>query len=129
LLSNDQLGDRRQSINQPIDQVERIPKQSIGPAISDEGGVIFSSRAMDNALHEVLEDLFETKRSLFPPTIASVNELRKLYQVFRSFRRSSDTRALVQRVVGTDIDIINRWASFEKGKRQEAGPRHAELLC
>jgi hypothetical protein len=34
-----------------------------GPAISDEDGIILPARAMDDALHEVLEDLFATKRS------------------------------------------------------------------
>jgi hypothetical protein len=63
-------------------------------------------------------DLFETKRSLFPPTIESVDELRKRYQVFM---RSSDTRALEQRVTTTDIDIINRWATFEKAKGRRPG--------
>jgi hypothetical protein len=60
--------------------------RDLGPAISDEEGIIFSSRAsMDDALHEVLEDLFVSKRRLFPPSIESVDELRKRYQVFRSF--------------------------------------------
>jgi hypothetical protein len=87
-----------------------------GPAISDEAGIICGTRVMDDALHEVLEDLFVTKRGLLPATIEDVDELRKRYQVFRSFRRSSDTRALDQWVAETDINIVNRWASVEKAK-------------
>jgi hypothetical protein len=49
-------------------------------AISDEAGVIFLSRAMDDALHEVLEDMFVNKRSLFPPTIKSIDDLQKQYK-------------------------------------------------
>jgi hypothetical protein len=76
---------------------------------------------MDDALPEVLEDLFVTKRSLFPATIEGVEELRKRYQVFRSLQRSSDTRALDQRVAETDIDIVNCWASVEKAKGRRPG--------
>jgi hypothetical protein len=112
--------DVKASINRLVKLKESQGRLS-GPAISDEAGVIFSSRAMDDALHEVLEDLFETKRTLFPPTIESVDELQKRYQVFRSFRQSSDTRALEQRVVTTNIDIINRWATFEKAKGRRPG--------
>ena len=112
--------DVKASINRLI-LLKKSQGRLSGPAISDEAGVIFSSRAMDDALHEVLEDLFEMKKSLFPPTIESGDELRKRYQVFRSFRRSSDTRALEQRVATTDIDTINRWATFEKAKGRRPG--------
>jgi hypothetical protein len=112
--------DIKASINRLIMLKESQGRVS-GPAISDETGVIFSSRAMDDALHEVLEDLFATKRNLFPPTIESVDELRKRYQVFRSFRRSSDTRALERRVAETDIDIVNRWATVKKAKGRRPG--------
>jgi hypothetical protein len=92
-----------------------------GPAISDTSGVIFASRTMDDALHEVLEDLFVTNRSLFPATIEDVEQVLERYQLFRSFRRSSDTRALDQRVAETDIDIVNRWAAVEKAKGRQPG--------
>jgi hypothetical protein len=111
-------------VKKSIDDLLRLKKSQgriSGPAISDEAGIIFGARAMDDALHEILEDLFVTKRSLFPATIEDVEELRKRYQVFRSFRRSSDTRALDQRVAETDIDIVNRWASVEKAKGRRPG--------
>jgi hypothetical protein len=92
----------KESINQLIKLKDCQGKLS-GPAISDGAGVIFSSRAMDDALHEVLEDLFVTKRNLFPATIEDVEELRKRYQIFRYFWRSSDTRAIDQRVTKIDI--------------------------
>jgi hypothetical protein len=112
------------NVKESIDRLIALKKNQSrisGPAISDESGVIFSSRAMDDALHEVLEDLFVTKRGLFPATIEDVEELRKRYQVFRSFWRSSDTRALDQQVAETDIDIVNRWASVEKAKGRRPG--------
>jgi hypothetical protein len=36
-----------------------------GPAISDEKGEAYSSRAIDDCLHEMLEDLFDEKPTLF----------------------------------------------------------------
>ena len=110
----------KESIDRMVNLKESQGKIS-GPAISDEAGIILPSRAMDDALHEVLEDLFVTKRSLFPATIEDVDELRKRYQVFRSFRRSSDTRAIDQKVAETDIDVVNRWAKVEKAKGRRPG--------
>jgi hypothetical protein len=107
--------DIKESINRLITLKEAQSRKS-GPAISDEACVIVSARAMDDALHEVLEELFVNKRNLFPLTIDSIDELRKRYQVFWSFRRSSDTRAIDEQVVPTDIDIVNRWAAVEKAK-------------
>jgi hypothetical protein len=112
--------DIKASINRLITLKEAQSRVS-GPAISDEAGVIFLARAMDDALHEVLEELFVNKRSLFPPTIDSIDELRKRYQGFWSFRRSSDTRAIDQQVASTDIDIVNRWAAVEKAKGRRPG--------
>jgi hypothetical protein len=112
------------NIKESIDRLIKLKKSQgriSGPAISDEEGVILPARAMDDALHEVLEDLFGSKRNLFPATIEDVEELRKRYQVFRSFRRSSDTRALEQQVAQTDIDIVNRWATVEKAKGRRPG--------
>jgi hypothetical protein len=115
--------DVRASIDRLI-TLKRTQGIKAGPVISDEGGAILPARAMDDALHEVLEDLFVNKRRLFPATIEDVEELRKRYQVFRSFRRSSDTRAIDQLVAKTDIDVVNRWASVEKAK----GGRHGQAM-
>jgi hypothetical protein len=48
--------DVKASINRLITLKEAQGRKS-GPTISDEAGVIFSARAMDDALHEVLEHL------------------------------------------------------------------------
>jgi hypothetical protein len=80
-----------------------------GPAICDEGGLLYKTRAVDDSLHEVLEDLFVARRNLFPPQISSLEILRRRYQVFRTLRRTSDTRATETKVLTKDIDIVNRW--------------------
>jgi hypothetical protein len=46
--------------------------------------------------------------------------LRQKYQVFRTYRKSSDSRALVKGVSDVDIDVSNRWQTTlecAKGKR------------
>jgi hypothetical protein len=92
-----------------------------GPAISDSVGRAFSTRDMSDSLVEILEDVFESERGLFPPDIISKEVLRERYQAFRSFRRTSDTRAAEQNISSTDTDIVNRWELVEKAQGRRAG--------
>ena len=85
-----------------------------GPAISDVNGDVFTGKVLDAAMLEVLEELFDANRPLFPENIRTVEELRKAYHCFRSFRRSSDTRALEKQVGTDDIKIVNRWSTVDK---------------
>jgi hypothetical protein len=92
-----------------------------GPAISDENGRLFPTRAIDDMLHEVLEDLFDSDRELFPPQIENEEQVRTRYQAFRTFRRTSDTRAIQKRVSQDDIDVVNRWKQVEQAKGSRPG--------
>jgi hypothetical protein len=65
-----------------------------GPAISDEKGRVLTSSTIDQAMHEVLEDLVVQHQDLFPSSIISRDDIESTYHAFRSFRRSSDTGAL-----------------------------------
>jgi hypothetical protein len=85
-----------------------------GPAISDISGRVLSHRALNDSLLEVLEDLFDTHRELFPASIPDKETLRKRVQVYRTLRRTSDTRALEQKVGQSDIDVVNRWKALER---------------
>jgi hypothetical protein len=91
-----------------------------GPAISDMAGRAFTTRDMSDSLLEILEDLFETDRALFPPDITTKEILRERYQAFRTFRRTSDTRAAEMNVSATDTDIVNRWQLVEKAQGRRA---------
>jgi hypothetical protein len=91
-----------------------------GPAISDSNGQAFATRDMSDSFVEILEDLFDSDRVLFPPDIMSKDILRERYQAYRSFRRTSDTRAAEMNVSSTDIDIVNRWESVEKAQGRRA---------
>jgi hypothetical protein len=100
-----------------------------GPAISDEKGRSYSTKDMTGSLLEILEDLFDSDRHLFPPDITSKEILRDRYQAFRTFRKTSDTRAAEMEVSSSDVDIVNRWESVEKAQgRRAAMPMRLHYL-
>ena len=92
-----------------------------GPAIADETGRMFRMRDLDEMLQELLSSLLVNKKELFPEDIKNQDDIKKFYQCFRSFRRSSDTRALEQKLSSTDIDIVNRWRKVEAGQGRRPG--------
>ena len=87
-----------------------------GPTVSNTQGVVFSMEGIDDCFKEALEDIFKTRRHLFPKTIKNRDDLKSSYQIFRSLRRSSDTQALEMKVTGLDIDIVKRWVEVEASK-------------
>jgi hypothetical protein len=87
-----------------------------GPVISKENGHLFSSRAIDESLLEVLEELFASNQDLFPTKIEMIQDLQKAYQVFRTLPMTSATQALEMRVSKDDIDVVNRWAGVERAQ-------------
>jgi hypothetical protein len=74
----------REKIKRLLD-FKRSIGQVIGPAISDIKGKIYSSRSLNDAFLEILEDLFETHRELFPRSIEDKDTLRKRIQANRTF--------------------------------------------
>ena len=58
-------------------------------------------------IHEVLLDIFNSKRFLFPIDITEPDTVTKHYQCFRTFRRSSDTQAIERKVATANIDVVN----------------------
>ena len=94
-----------------------------GPAISDVKGNILKSTEIDEMLLEILEEMYEEDPDGFPAEIDSKEKLGDGYHCFRTFRRTSDTRALNVGVDGVDIDIVNRWTKKEKaGSRTMSQP-------
>lgn len=91
-----------------------------GPAISDETGHIFSTTHVNEAIQEILEELFESKQSLFPKTITTKEDIAFNYQAFRSFRRASDTRAMNQHIKSDVIELVNRWHAVDKADGNRA---------
>jgi hypothetical protein len=107
------------NVKQAVDDLIEIKEKHgfrDGPAISDISGVVHSVRDINDCLHEILDDLFEDSNYLFPKHVTDKEALHKTYQAFRTFRRTSDTRAHEMNVADKDIDVVNRWKSVEKAK-------------
>jgi hypothetical protein len=91
------------------------------PAISDVSGHLYKTRDIDDCFQEVLEDVFATQHHLFPNHISNVQMIRERYQVFRTYRKMSDSRALAMGVSPNDVDVVNRWQVVERAKGTRPG--------
>ena len=50
-----------------------------GPAISDKAGFLLQARELDQQLHDLLMDIHEKDPSLFPPYVASIEDILEYY--------------------------------------------------
>jgi hypothetical protein len=97
----------------PLDWIKKLvslkQQQGLrdGPAILDENGRVRSSTSLNGDLYEVLEELYEGTPESFPLSIKSKEDIYTSYGVYRSFRRTSGTRALNEGVCQDDIDLVN----------------------
>jgi len=89
-----------------------------GPAISNHEGKLLSAKSVDDVLHEILIDLFFQTENLFPLSVDVPEKIRISYQCFRTFRRTSTTRATEKGVSSTDTDVVNKWAPAEGRNRK-----------
>ena len=67
-------------------------------------------------LLEVLKDCYLENRDLFPLDVTSAESLDQFYHCFRTFRKTSATRATNEAVTSTDVDIVNRWKTVESAR-------------
>ena len=108
-----------------------------GQAISDHKGVAWSTRFVDDLLVTVFEDLYQDHARRFPTEVRSALndgelDLREIlsrnFSCFRTFRRTSDSRALEMRykLKKEDVEVVNRWRALElsKGKKPKRAMKH-----
>ena len=93
-----------------------------GPAVSDSNGYLMSTKELDTMMHETLTDVYAQDKSLFPPSITSEELIIESYKCYRTFRRTSDTRAIEEKVEQLDIDIVNKWEQRGSNKKKIAQP-------
>lgn len=109
---------------------QKLRNRVKGPALTDYSGKTMSASQVDQFLLECLSEIYSNDKSLFPIDIQrklngkeheSQSILKLHYSCFRTFRRTSNTRAkeVQDRLKDDDIDIVNRWRAKEsaKGKR------------
>lgn len=86
-----------------------------GPSIPDEAGKLIEPSEIDEILTELLFICYQEDRNVFPVPVDLDTEekLRDIYQSLRTFRRTSDTRALEKKINKLKIDIVSIWKALE----------------
>ena len=117
-------------VDRLVDQKSKLGIKD-GPVITNIEGKLYRTRDIDDMLHEVLIELFAERREHFPTEITSKvpkgedsqEYIKRWYSCFRTFRRSSYSRAFNSTIKlrKDDIDVVNRWRGVEtaKGKRPQ----------
>ena len=102
-------------------------KRSSGPAFVDVNGYQSSTADMNVLFLEVLTEIYEEDQKLFGLDISEVGDLADKFNVFRSFRRGSESRAVAMKVSEADRYVVNRWKKKESagtGKVSHAIDQH-----
>jgi hypothetical protein len=96
--------------------VHRILCRTTGPAFVNHQGQQSTTSEMNELFLEVLTDIYDSRPNLFGFDISCSADLTEKFNVFRSFRRGSESRAVAMKVSETDRYVVNRWK-----KRESAG--------
>jgi hypothetical protein len=87
-----------------------------GPAICDSEGMQLSTRVLNGLFVECLCEILDEQPALFLANVKNAGDIETWYNVFRSLRRGSNSRALSQGISDTCTSVINRWHLKEKAK-------------
>lgn len=94
--------------------VHRASNRINGPAFVNTQGYQSSTSELNELFLELLVEAYDIDPSLFNIDVESSADLVDKYNVFRSFRRGSESRAVAMKVSEADRYVVNRW------KRKEA---------
>ena len=111
-------------VRQWIDQAVLLAHasgRSRGPLMLDKLGKKITSAKLNEIFHEALISLFRAGEVAFPSVIKTEEDIRERFNIFRSMRRGSDTRAHEEQVSESDINIVNRWKAERKAGTQKPG--------
>jgi hypothetical protein len=86
-----------------------------GPAMCDDDGYVVTQATMNEAFRSCLEVVKEDTPDLFAP-----DEKVTDFDIDRSLRRASDSRAKALGVSIDDINGVHRWEKYEKAKGRRA---------
>jgi hypothetical protein len=95
-------------------QVHQLYGRARGPAICYKDGFQLTSRAFNLKLCEALMKVWEETPSLFLSNVKGVNGIEVHFNVYRSFRRGSNSRAVKQCLDKLVTDTVNRWKVLER---------------
>ena len=90
-----------------------------GPAISNTAGKLLTAKEIDERLQDILVEVYDENSKLFPVSIDTKDKIFTHYQCFRTFRRTSNTRATEVGINEPDVNVVNRWKVIEaaRGKK------------
>jgi hypothetical protein len=101
--------------------VHRVTGRRTGPVFINEEGVQSSTAEMNDLFQELMLELFDTRRELFDVDVKSDADIQEKYNVYRSFRRGSESRAVSQKVSESDLYVIHRWRKKESAGQNKVG--------
>ena len=93
--------------------VHRVKGRRVGPAFVNSEGFQSTTSEMNEIFISLLIEIYEESPKLFPLDISEPNDLFNKYNVFRSFRRGSESRAMSMNVSEADRYCVNRWKKKE----------------
>jgi hypothetical protein len=93
--------------------VHRLNQRTRGPAFVSAEGTQSSTAEMNDLFIEALTEIFDHHPDLFGVDIKTAADLVDKYNVFRSFRRGSESHAVAQKVSEADRYIVHRWKKKE----------------
>jgi hypothetical protein len=78
-------------------------------------------RAFSLHFQEIMLELFDSQRHLFDVDVKSESDIQEKYNVYRSFRRGSESRAVAQKVSEADRYVVHRWRKKEAAGQNKVG--------
>ena len=94
--------------------VHRAAGRISGPLFVNDHGYQLTTSEMNEAFLDLLGEIYDEDPALFAKEIIQdASDLPDKYNVFRSFRRGSESRAVAMKVSEPDRYIVNRWKKKE----------------
>ena len=93
--------------------VHRIYGRTSGPAFGNEDGYQTSTSETNDSFLKLVGEIYDENPKLFGLDIKDANDLPEKFNVFRSFRRGSESRAVAMKVSEADRYVVNRWKKKE----------------
>ena len=101
--------------------VHRSHQRVSGPAFVNNAGQQSSTAEMNDLFLEALVEIYERRPDLFGYDVESAADLQDKFNVFRSFRRGSESRAVGMKVSEADRYVVNRWKRKESAGANRVG--------
>jgi hypothetical protein len=93
--------------------VHRAAKRTTGPVFVNRDGYQSSTSEMNELFLQVLGEIYDEQPNLFGIDVKGAGDLPDKFNVFRSFRRGSESRAVAMKVSEADRYVVNRWKKKE----------------